>query len=68
VEDIHHIEERLRQVADAIAQAQAEHDRLRPERDRMVVEASRAGLSRRRVAELAGLTPGRVQQILDSQT
>lgn len=60
--DIQHIEQELRRFADAFA----ELDRLRPERDRAVVEASRLGLTRRRVAELAGLTSGRVQQILDA--
>jgi hypothetical protein len=34
-------------------------------RDRLIIETSEAGFSRREVARAAGVSPGRVQQILD---
>jgi DNA-directed RNA polymerase specialized sigma24 family protein len=51
-------DEQLRRVAAAL-------DEARRRRNVAIVQASEAGLPRRRVAEAVGLSPGRVQQILD---
>jgi transposase len=51
-------EAELRRVAE-----QSEGARQR--RDALIVRASEAGLSRRRVAEAVGLSRSRVQQIID---
>ena len=51
-------EEELRRVATAL-------DDARRRRDAAIVQASEAGLPRRQVAEAVGLSPSRVQQILD---
>lgn len=66
--EIQAIEDDLRRIADEFAQAESNISRLRHERTQAVVRASGLGLSRRRVAELAGITGARVQQILDIHT
>jgi DNA-directed RNA polymerase specialized sigma24 family protein len=53
-------EEELRRLATALEDA-------RQRRDVAIVQASEAGLPRRQVAEAVGLSPSRVQQILDEQ-
>ena len=50
---------RLREVRDQIAAAQA----LVPERDALICRASVLGVSRRAVAEAAGITSSTVQRI-----
>ena len=53
-------EEQLRRAATDLEKAKRR-------RDDAIVQASNAGLPRRRVAEAIGLSPGRVQQILDER-
>lgn len=43
------------------------YDKVRARRDAAILELSRLGVSRRRVAGLAGLSGGRVQQIIDRE-
>jgi hypothetical protein len=44
--------------------AAAELERAAEVRDRAISEGAAVGLTRRQLAELSGLTPGRVQQII----
>jgi hypothetical protein len=50
----------LRQASEAIREAIAR-------RDDLIFDASEAGMSRREVAAAVGLTPGRIQQIIDER-
>jgi hypothetical protein len=52
-------EEELRRAAKQLEGA-------RERRDHLIVKASEAGMSRRKVAAVTGLTGGRVQQIITS--
>jgi hypothetical protein len=55
----------LREAGQRWQAAAGELEQAAQERDRLIVEATTAGASRRQVAAAAGVTPGRVQQILD---
>lgn len=58
-------------LVDARRRHEAARDALREasqQRDAEVARASAQGLSRRRVAQAAGVSAGRVQQILDERT
>jgi hypothetical protein len=55
---------RLVEAGQRHAAACAEVDEALLARDRLILEASEAGFSRREVARAAGVSPGRVQQIL----
>jgi hypothetical protein len=61
---LHHKKLELVQVAAAITQAEETVAAQGIRRDALIRELSEAGVSRREVAELAGVTPGRVQQLL----
>jgi hypothetical protein len=57
-------------MADFEEELQRATERLeaaRKHRDLMIVKASEAGMTRKRVAESSGLSPGRIQQILDAR-
>lgn len=54
----------LRAIAREIERLAADLHEAAELRDRLIVEATRAGASRREVAAAAGVTAGRVQQIL----
>lgn len=56
--------DRLRSIGKEYAAAEAELDNSRLQRDRAILEASEMGFSRREVADAAGVTVGRVQQIV----
>lgn len=56
--------DRLRSIGSAYATAEAELNKSRLQRDRAILEASEMGFSRREVADAAGVTVGRVQQIV----
>jgi len=45
-----------------------EFEKAKERRDATILRASNAGLSRRRVAERVGLSPSRVQQIIEERT
>lgn len=66
VKELNKLERRLAEAGARAASARAELDAATSDRDLLILEASRHGISRRRVAELAGVTAGRVQQILDA--
>lgn len=66
VESTEGIKEELGRAARRHRELRAAADQAGAERDRLVREASASGLSRRLVAELAGLTVGRVQQIVST--
>lgn len=53
------------EAGDEYRAASADLQKRRAERDVAIMEATSNGLSRRDVAEAAGVTVGRVQQILD---
>jgi hypothetical protein len=57
----------LEAIARELAQATKHVQKLQDRRDRLIVKKSRAGMSRRAVADATGLTPGRIQHILDAQ-
>lgn len=57
--------QRLLEAGAEYRAASADLQKRRAERDVAIVEATSYGLSRREVAEVAGVTVGRVQQILD---
>lgn len=57
--------ERLEELADEIATHRRAVDELYGEMVRLIRRVSRKGASRRAVARAAGMSPGRVQQILD---
>lgn len=59
-EELKGVARKLRLLAKRLQVAQAERDEA--------IRRSRDVLSRRRVAELTGMTPGRVQQIIDRQS
>jgi DNA-binding transcriptional regulator YiaG len=59
-------EAQLRAAAAAAAVAEADYAKAKADLDKAIRE-TRETLSRRRVATIAGLTPGRVQQIIDSE-
>jgi DNA-binding NarL/FixJ family response regulator len=61
-------EEAWRELVEArkrCSAARAEYDDSLEARDRAILEASEMGYTRRDVARAAGVSPGRVQQILD---
>jgi hypothetical protein len=58
-------EAKLKAFAQAVAEAMRNLERARAERDEAIRKASAAGLTRRKTAELANVTVGRVQQIVD---
>jgi len=55
----------LRRVAEQLASHAAHSRQLQEQRRRLIAKASKAGMTRKAVGDAAGLTPGRVQQILD---
>jgi hypothetical protein len=57
----------LEAVAHELAQATKHVQEIQDRRDRLIVKKSRAGMSRRAVADATGLTPGRIQHIIDAQ-
>lgn len=57
----------LESLAQRVHRAEQTLDALHRERHELVRAASAKGASRRRVAAAAGITAGRVQQILDRQ-
>lgn len=59
-EELKRVARKLRLLAQRLQVAQAERDEA--------IQQSRDVLSRRRVAELTGMTPGRIQQIIDRPT
>lgn len=59
-------EEHLPRLAAEVRAAERQLAFAREARDAAVVQASALGLSRREVAELAGITVGRVQQVVDA--
>jgi hypothetical protein len=59
-------EEHLPRVAAGVRNAERQLEFAREARDAIVVQASALGLSRREVAELACVTVGRVQQVIDA--
>lgn len=56
--DLERTRDQIEQMREDLAQAEAR-------RNRLILHLSRQGLSRRKVAELAGVTAGRVQQIVE---
>jgi hypothetical protein len=50
-----------------LAKAAADLEAAGRRRDELIVEASKAGMSRRAVAEAVGLSVGRIQHIVDAQ-
>jgi hypothetical protein len=56
----------LEAVAERVRSLEAQLEAARAERDRLVLRESARGVPRRSVAERAGLSAGRVQQIVDS--
>jgi hypothetical protein len=57
---------RLIRTGFAFREMTQELERVIAERDAAIIQASRGGYSRRAVAQAAGITVGRVQQILDA--
>jgi hypothetical protein len=57
----------LRESIEAYTAAAATFEQARHDRDEAIRALSRAGMSRRAVATMAGLTVGRVQQIIDAE-
>ena len=55
----------LREAGQRWQAAAEELERAARERDRLILEATSNGASRRQVAAAAGVTAGRVQQILE---
>jgi DNA-directed RNA polymerase specialized sigma24 family protein len=56
----------LREIGATWSTTKSTLDQLAEERDRAILAAAERGASRRAIAEMAGVSVGRVQQIIDS--
>jgi hypothetical protein len=57
----------LAAAGDRVQRLEGDLDEARRRRDELIVKAARLGVSRRAAARAAGVTFGRVQQILDAE-